>query len=232
MRWTDYRLARERMVREQLVAQGIRDRRVLRVMMRIPRHRFLGPDAGIEAYADHSVPIGFRQTMSSPWMVAYLCEQLRLRGDETVLEIGTGSGYQAAILSMLCDHVYSVERVARLAERARRALVDCICPNVTVRVGDGAEGWPEHAPFDRILMTAASDRLPEGLLQQLRDGGLLVAPVRRGDGRQEIVRLVRDGSRVHVERLGECQFVPLQRGVVVVADADAGGDRGAVGRGE
>ncbi len=219
MRWTDYRLARERMVREQLVARGIRDRRVLRVMMRIPRHRFLGPDAGVEAYADHSVPIGFRQTMSRPWMVAYLCEQLRLRGHERVLEVGTGSGYQAAVLSMLCREVFTIERVAPLAERARRALVDCICPNVTVRVGDGAEGWPEHAPYDRILLTASSDRLPEGLLQQLADGGVLVGPVRRGDGAQEVVRLVRDGSRVHVERLGPCEFVPLQRGVLDDASA-------------
>lgn len=211
MRWRQYRIARERMVREHVYGRGIRDERVLDAMLRVPRHLFIDRDAGVEAYANHSYPIGFQQTMSQPYMVAYLTENLRLEGDERVLEVGTGSGYHCAILASLCRDVYSVERVPDLAERATFALRDLLFQNAHIRTGDGAEGWPDAAPFDRVLLTAAADTVPRALLSQLADGGFLLGPVARGDGRQEIVRLTRDGSRYNIERLIECTFVPLVR---------------------
>ncbi len=211
MRWRQYRIARERMVREHVYGRGIRDPRVIEAMLRVPRHLFIDRDAGGEAYANHSYPIGFQQTMSQPYMVAYLSENLRLEGGERVLEIGTGSGYHCAILASLCDEVYSVERVADLAEQATFTLRDLLFQNVHIRVGDGAEGWEEAAPFDRVLLTAAADSVPKALLDQLADGGFLLGPVMRGDGKQEIVRLTREGTRYSLERLIECSFVPLVR---------------------
>lgn len=213
MRWRQYKIARERMVREHVYARGIRDPRVIEAMLRVPRHLFIGRDAGIEAYADHSYPIGFRQTMSQPYMVAYLSEQLRLDGDERVLEIGTGSGYHAAVLANLCRDVCTIERVPELAERARAILRDLLMTNVTVRDGDGARGWDEGA-FDRVLLTAAAKHVPRALLAQVSDGGFLIGPVMRSDGHeptQEIVRLTRRGGKFDVERLIECSFVPLVR---------------------
>jgi len=201
------------MVREHIYARGIRDPRVIEAMLRVPRHLFIGHDAGIEAYADHSYPIGFRQTMSQPYMVAYLSEELRLNGEERVLEIGTGSGYHAAILANLCREVCSIERVSELADRARLLLRDLLITNVTVRHGDGARGWDEGT-FDRVLLTAAARHVPRALLGQVADGGFLIGPVMRSDHhehKQEVVRLTRRGSKFDVERLIECSFVPLVR---------------------
>lgn len=207
----DYRVARERMVKEQVVAGGITDRRVLRAMLEVPRHLFLDHEAGSEAYTDHALPIGFSQTMTQPYMVAYLAEQLSLEGKETVLEIGTGSGYQAAVLAALGARVYSIERIPELAEQASTILRSLGLRNVSTRVGDGSSGWPEMAPFDRILLTAAAEGVPQHLLTQLREGGFLLGPV-IGDGhRQEIVKLVRRRDRFTLERLKECSFVPLVR---------------------
>jgi protein-L-isoaspartate(D-aspartate) O-methyltransferase len=211
LRWRHYKIARERMVKEQLYKRGIRDKRVLEVMLRVPRHVFLDHDAGSEAYSDHSFPIGYSQTMSQPHMVAYLSAQLELAGDERVLEIGTGSGYHAAVLGNLAAEVYSVERVPELASRARDVLRDLIYTNVHVKTGDGAEGWKEAAPFDRILLTAAARSAPKALLAQLRDGGFLLGPVEKTDGGQELVRLRRSGNSFSIERLGECSFVPMVR---------------------
>lgn len=211
MRWKDYKIARERMVAEQLVDRGISDKRVLEAMLRIPRHVFLDRDAGMEAYSDHSFPIGFSQTMSQPFMVAYLCEQLQLEGDETVLEVGSGSGYQAAITAALSRDVYTVERIPGLVVKARQALRDLLITNVTVLEGDGALGWPEYAPYDRVLLTAAARTVPKALLEQIRDGGIFVGPVEKSDGGQEIVRLRRRGNRFDVERLRTCSFVRLVR---------------------
>jgi len=213
VRWRQYKIARERMVREHVYARGIRDPRVIEAMLRVPRHLFIGRDAGIEAYADHSYPIGFRQTMSQPYMVAYLSEQLRLDGGERVLEIGTGSGYHAAVLANLCRDVCTIERVPELADRARMLLRDLLITNVTVRDGDGARGWDEGT-FDRVLLTAAAKHVPRALLAQVSDGGFLIGPVMRSDGHestQEIVRLTRRGGKFDVERLIECSFVPLVR---------------------
>ena len=211
MRWRQYRIARERMVRDHVYGRGIRDGRVLDAMLRVPRHLFIDRDAGVEAYANHSYPIGFQQTMSQPYMVAYLTENLRLAGPERVLEVGTGSGYHCAVLASLCAEVFSVERVADLAERATFALRDLLFQNAHIRVGDGAQGWPDAAPFDRVLLTAAAATVPKALLAQLAEGGCLLGPVVRADGSQEIVRLTREGERYSVERLIECSFVPLVR---------------------
>ena len=210
MRWRQYKIARERMVREHVYGRGIRDPRVIEAMLRVPRHLFIGRDAGIEAYADHSYPIGFRQTMSQPYMVAYLCEELRLNGDERVLEIGTGSGYHAAVLANLCRDVCTIERVPELAERARGLLRDLLITNVTVRQADGARGWGEGM-FDRVLLTAAARHVPRALLAQVKDGGFLIGPVERSEKKQEVVRLTRRGGKFDVERLIECSFVPLVR---------------------
>ena len=211
MRWRQYRIARERMVREHVYARGIRDPRVIGAMLRVPRHLFIDRDAGVEAYADHSYPIGFKQTMSQPYMVAYLTEQLRLSGEERVLEIGTGSGYHAAVLASVCREVLTLERVPELAERARETLRDLLFANVEVRVADGARGWPEKSPFDRVLLTAAARHVPRALLGQLGDGGFLLGPVMTSQGTQEVVRLTRRGARFELERLIGCSFVPLVR---------------------
>jgi len=199
------------MVREQLYDRGIRDHGVLDAMLRVPRHVFLDRDAGSEAYSDHSFPIGFAQTMTQPYMVGYITEQLQLTGDERVLEIGTGSGYQAAVIASICPHVYTVERVPELAERARQCLHDLLYPNVTVLLGDGSNGWEDFAPFDRVALTAAARQLPVKLLAQITDGGKLVGPVQTSDGGQEIIRLTRNGSSFGLERLGSCSFVPMVR---------------------
>jgi protein-L-isoaspartate(D-aspartate) O-methyltransferase len=211
VRVNDFRVAREKMVREQLVGQGITDERVLEAMLRIPRHLFLDREAGPEAYAAHPFPIGFSQTMSQPYMVAYLAEQLNLQGEEKVLEIGTGSGYQAAILASLARSTYSIERIPELAERARGILRELRFHLVTIKVGDGSYGWPEKGPFDRILLTAAAVDVPQSLLEQLKEGGFLLGPVIGDTGKQEIIRLVRRGASFQVERLRACAFVPLVR---------------------
>jgi protein-L-isoaspartate(D-aspartate) O-methyltransferase len=199
------------MVREHVYARGVRDPRVIDAMLRVPRHLFIHKDAGVEAYADHSYPIGFRQTMSQPYMVAYLTEALRLSGDERVLEIGTGSGYHAAVLASVCREVCTVERVPELAEGARATLRDLLFANVSVLVADGARGWPERGPYDRVLLTAAARHVPRALLAQVRDGGFLLGPVVSRERKQEIVRLTRRGGRFELERLIACSFVPLVR---------------------
>ena len=207
----DFVVARERMVREQVFEKGISDRGVMRALIKVPRHLFLGEQAGPEAYTDHALPIGFSQTMSQPFMVAYLAEQLQLQGDEAVLEIGTGSGYQAAVIAVLAKRVYSIERIPELAARADAVIAGLALNNVYTRVGDGADGWMEMQPFDRILLTAAAEGVPENLLTQLRDGGFLLGPVVGDNGRQEIVRLTRRGDRFELDRLRRCSFVPLIR---------------------
>jgi protein-L-isoaspartate(D-aspartate) O-methyltransferase len=213
MRWRQYKIARERMVREHVYNRGIRDPRVLEAMLRVPRHLFIGRDAGVEAYADHSYPIGFQQTMSQPYMVAYLTEEMRLSGEENLLEIGTGSGYHTAVLASLARRVATIERVPELAKGAHEVLRDLLFSNVDIKVDDGWKGWPDKGPFDRVLLTAAAHQVPRALLSQLRDGGFLLGPVITSDGHQEIVRLTRRGGKVEIERLIECSFVPLVREV-------------------
>lgn len=200
---------RAHMIQDQIRRRGVRDERVLEALEEVPRERFLPRSARRLAYRDRAVHIGSGQTISQPYMVAAMSEALQLTGTEKVLEIGTGSGYQAAILAHLARDVYTVERHRELAERAGPILHDLGLANVHQRVGDGSVGWPEEAPFQAILVTAAAPSPPPALLDQLdEDGGRLVIPVGDPD-LQELVRLTRTGTSLTREVLMECRFVPL-----------------------
>jgi protein-L-isoaspartate(D-aspartate) O-methyltransferase len=197
--------ARRRMVERQLRGRGIENERVLAAMLEIPRELFLPEDLRREAYADGALPIGEGQTISQPWIVAFMAQLLDLQGDEKVLEVGTGSGYGAAVLSRLCSHVVTVERHEPLAEQARQTLAELGYNNVEVRVGDGTEGVPDRAPFDGIAVTAtAKDSPPRALVDQLAEHAPLVIPIRRG-GREHLT-LIRDGEE---DALVPVRFVPL-----------------------
>jgi len=200
---------RLRMVEDQLVRRGITDARVLEAMRRVPRHLFVEEALRERAYGDHPLPIGEEQTISQPYIVALMTELLELAGPEKVLEVGTGSGYQTAVLAELTRRVCSVERLPRLAERARALLEQLGYANVWVRVGSGTLGWSDEAPFDRILVTAGAPSVPPPLFQQLAEGGRLVLPV--GDAANQMLTSVEklDGemkTRAH----GECKFVKLR----------------------
>jgi protein-L-isoaspartate(D-aspartate) O-methyltransferase len=207
-RATDFAIARDRMVAEQLRGRGIRDPRVLDAMARIPRHRFVQEALVGRAYGDIPLPIGDGQTISQPYMVALMSEALGLRGGERVLEIGTGSGYQTAVLAELAGKVYSVERVRSLAERARQLLGELGYYNIRVRVGDGSLGWADEAPFDAILVAAGAPAIPAALAAQLGEGGRLVAPVGSPDS-QTLRRAVRRRGGMVIEDLIGCVFVRL-----------------------
>jgi protein-L-isoaspartate(D-aspartate) O-methyltransferase len=198
---------REWMVERQLAGRDIVDQKVLGVMRRLPRHLFVPERYREYAYADQPLPIGEGQTISQPYIVAYMTQVLGLEREDRVLEIGTGSGYQAAVLAELVAEVYSIEIVPALGERARGLLEELGYGNVRVRVGDGYLGWPEAAPFDAIIVTAAPDHIPEPLIEQLAEGGVLVVPV--GDSNQELVRLSKRAGGNIVESLLAVRFVPL-----------------------
>ena len=201
-------VARKRMVAE-LVRRGITDQRVLGAMLDIPRHIFVEEAMEGQAYSDGSLPIGEKQTISQPYIVAKMTELLELSGREKVLELGTGSGYQAAVLATLADRVYTVERIRPLALKARKALDSLGLLNVNLRIGDGTDGWSEEAPFDAILVTAGAPYLPECLVEQLAPGGRLVIPV--GDRVDQQLVLVTKGVDGRVERQESdgCRFVRL-----------------------
>jgi protein-L-isoaspartate(D-aspartate) O-methyltransferase len=195
-----------------LRSQGIRDERVLEAVAAVPRRLFVPERLRDSADDDRPLPIGFGQTISQPFVVAYMTEQLRLRGDERVLEVGTGSGYQTALLALLAREVFSVEVVPELAERARAVLLGSLgLPNVSLRVGDGALGWPEAAPFDRVLVTAATPEVPPALLEQLAPGGRMLLPVGPEHDVQtlRIVERGNDGPDVEADLL-PVRFVPLR----------------------
>ncbi len=199
---------RREMVRTQLQARDITDEAVLAVMERVPRHLFVPESERFRAYADHPLPIGLRQTISQPYIVAYMTQALQVEEGDRVLEIGTGSGYQAAVLSHLAAEVYSIEILPALAEQAGERLSVLGYDNVRVRAGDGYFGWPEHAPFDGIMVTAAPDHVPPRLVEQLAPGGRLVMPV--GESYQELIRITRDeGGETALERLLPVRFVPM-----------------------
>ena len=206
-----YKKQRQKMVASQLQARGITDQRLLMAMEKIPRHLFI--DGGLidQAYNDNPLPIGESQTISQPYIVALMTEALTLTGKEKVLEIGTGSGYQTAILAELAGHVFSIERIASLAAAARKILDSLNYFNVAIRVGDGTYGWREEAPFDGIIVTAGAPALPKILIEQLAVGGRLVIPV--GDrSSQELLRVTRsseDIEDIKRECLGGCRFVSL-----------------------
>jgi protein-L-isoaspartate(D-aspartate) O-methyltransferase len=199
---------RNLMVDRQLVSRGIRDERVLAAMRKVPRHLFMPGPSRDHAYSDMALPIGQNQTISQPYMVAIMTELLELKGHERVLEVGTGSGYQAAVLAELAAEVYTVERIPDLAASAARNLADVGYRNVHVLTADGTLGDPEHAPFDRILVTAAAPDIPQPLLDQLADRGILVAPV--GERYSQIlVQAIRTGNTIHKNYQTHCIFVPL-----------------------
>lgn len=199
---------RELMVKKQIEARGIRDPRVLNAMLQVERHKFI-PELSIpQAYEDHPLPIGYGQTISQPYIVALMTELCELDGSEKVLEIGTGSGYQAAILSLLAKEVYTIEIVEPLGKQAALRLKSLGYKNVTVKIGDGYKGWTEHAPFDVIMLTAAPPTIPDALLNQLKEeGGILVAPV--GDYHQELVKIVRNGNQYSQKVITYVRFVPM-----------------------
>ena len=200
--------ARERMVIEQLERRGIKDARVLAAMRAVPRDRFIPAEYADHAYDDGPLPIGSAQTISQPYMVALMSEVAALQGGERVLEVGTGSGYQAAVLARLAREVYSIECIAGLQDRGRVILNAMGVTNVFFRCNDGSEGWPEMAPFDAILVTAAMPGIPRPLLEQLAPAGRLVAPIGE-DELQTLVRLSRSNGSWHEEYFGECRFVKM-----------------------
>lgn len=199
---------RRRMVEEQLRGRDIVDARVLHAMGQVPRELFVPPDLGRRAYDDAALPIGEGQTISQPYMVARILEEAGLDGDERVLDVGTGSGYQAAVLAQLARDVHSIERIPELAEQARRNLEAAGIRNVDVHVGDGSRGLEEHAPYDAIVVAAAAPALPQALYEQLTPGGRLVVPVGRRHG-QRLEVIVRSPEGPAVVRSVPCRFVPL-----------------------
>ena len=203
---------RDKMVRAQLAARDITDPRVLAAMRAVPRHMFVVAGDEADAYEDRPLPIGHGQTISQPYIVALMTQLARPRPGDRALEIGTGSGYQAAVLSPLVSHVYTIEIVPELAREARERLKRLKYENVTVRAGDGYAGWAEHAPFDIIVVTAAPERVPEPLVQQLKPGGRLVLPVGSPNGIQELQLLEKDRSgTLRTTRVASVRFVPLVR---------------------
>jgi protein-L-isoaspartate(D-aspartate) O-methyltransferase len=204
----DFSKARLKMVEEQITSRGTKDARLIAVMKKIPRHLFVEEALQSQAYTDHPLPIGEKQTISQPYMVALMTEALLLTGKEKVLEIGTGSGYQTAILAELSEKVFSVERIRSLAIRARKLLYELGYFNVEIKIFDGTFGWTEESPFDAIVVTAGSPDIPQPLIDQLAIGGRLVIPV--GDAFvQDLVRVTKTEEGVRKEDLGGCRFVKL-----------------------
>lgn len=204
----DYQISRKRMVAEQLIPAGVTDPRVLTAMAKIPRHLFLPDGMTAQAYSDHPMHIGEGQTISQPVIVGQMTQALELKGHEKVLDIGTGSGYQLAVLCELAREVYSIERIAKLSHRARRVLYDVGYVNFKLRIGDGTLGWPEAAPFDCILAAAGSPDIPRAYLEQLADGGRLVMPV-GGEEAQELIVVIRRGNSFEKRVISACRFVKL-----------------------
>jgi protein-L-isoaspartate(D-aspartate) O-methyltransferase len=213
---TDFRQTeqqREKMVREQLADRGIHDKRVLDAMRQVPRQEFIPDTLQQDAYEDHPLPIGEGQTISQPYIVAAMLEHLSLQANDRVLEIGTGSGYVTALLSLLCAEVFSVERHAQLAASAATILQGLGRRNMKIKVGDGSHGWPEYAPFDAILVSAATAEMPSALFAQLNENGRLIIPI--GPPSSQELQLIRKiGRRPEITILEGCRFVPLIEGKV------------------
>lgn len=207
---SDFAPQRERMVQEQLRSRGVKDERVLWAMSRVPREEFVPQNLRAASYDDGPMPIGYAQTISQPYIVAFMTEQLRPTPNDRVLEIGTGSGYQAAILAELGAEVYSIEIVEPLAKGAGATLQRLGYRNVQLKIGDGYKGWPEHAPFDAIIVTCAPDHVPKPLVDQLKEGGRMIIPV-GGHGAQELYLLEKANGQLRQGAVLPVLFVPMQR---------------------
>jgi len=205
---SDFAAQRQRMVQQQLKARDIKDERVLAAMAKVPREEFVPVDERAEAYEDRPLPIGHGQTISQPYIVAFMTEQLRPKPNDRVLEIGTGSGYQAAILAGLVREVYSIEIIEPLAKNAEATLQRLGYKNVHVKVGDGYRGWPEQAPFDAITVTCAPDHVPQPLIEQLKEGGRMIIPV-GGFGNQELFLLEKKNGQLQRRAVLPVRFVPM-----------------------
>lgn len=206
-----FQARREQMVSRQIADRGIRDLRVLDAMRSVPRHEFVPESLQQDAYEDRPLPIGAGQTISQPYIVAAMLERLALQATDRVLEVGTGSGYVTALLSLLCAEVYSVERHAQLAASAGKRLYQLECRNLEIRTGDGSQGWAEHAPFDAILVSAATAEMPPALFAQLREGGRMMLPI--GPSSSQELQLIRKvGGQPQIQILEGCRFVPLVGG--------------------
>ena len=199
---------RRKMVEEQLVERGVKNLGVLEAMSRVPRHLFAQESLAHRAYGDTPLPIGENQTLSQPYIVGAMTEALGLKGEERVLEIGTGSGYQTAIIAELARQVFTIERLNNLSRKAQKILEGLSYMNIVFKMFDGTYGWPDQAPFDAILITASAREIPESLIKQLGDGGRLVAPTGEAD-KQKLVLLTKSGGRISRQDLGDCKFVPL-----------------------
>lgn len=205
---SDYAKARERMVEDQLVRRGIHNLKTLEAMRKVPRHFFVEEALKDQAYGDFPLPIGRGQTISQPYIVALMTQALGLKGHESVLEIGTGSGYQAAILAQICEKVYTVERIDSLLVQARKVFDSLHYLNILTKLDDGTHGWPEHAPYDAIIVTAGGPKVPDPLLDQLADPGILVIPV--GDrGVQDLRQVIKKGGQVTEKTIEYVRFVSL-----------------------
>ena len=207
---TDFSRQREEMIKFQIEARGIKDKKVLAAMKKVKRHLFVPPGLRNFAYYDQPLPIGQGQTISQPYVVALMTELLLLKGDEKILEIGTGSGYQAAILAEIAGEVYTIEILPVLARRAERLLSQLGYKNIKVKCGDGYQGWPKQAPFDAIIVTCAPPNIPQALIDQLADGGRLVLPL--GEEVQELKVLVKKKGKIEIEDIIPVRFVPMVKG--------------------
>lgn len=219
----NYAFQRSELVRH-LRNRGIADERVLAAMSIVPREAFVPEDLLDRAYEDHALPIGLEQTISQPFTVAFMCQALQLRGHETVLEIGTGSGYGASVLSRLVSWVYTIERLPELAEQARRRMRRLGFHNVEVRIGDGSLGWPDAAPFDAIIATAGAEHCPAAYRDQLAEGGRIVIPIGPAPRRQTLVRYTLRHGELVTESLGDFAFVPLIGADAWEGDAELNND--------
>jgi protein-L-isoaspartate(D-aspartate) O-methyltransferase len=207
---TDYAIARRRMVTEQLETRGIKNGNILRAFFEIPRHLFVDAAIGCRAYDDCSFPIGYDQTISQPYTIAFMIQSLQIQRESRVLEIGTGSGYQTAILSLLARNVFSIERIAPLLKKAEDTLSGIRTGSIRIKRGDGGLGWSSYAPFDRIIVSAAMPERPETLLDQLVDGGRLIAPI--SNSSECIILFTKEEGVVAERKLARCSFVPLIKG--------------------
>ena len=207
----DYVAARQRMVKEQLVSRDITHKATLMAMSKVARHLFVPENVRLSAYRDNPLPIGFEQTISQPYMVAFMTQSIRPASGMKVLEVGTGSGYQAAVLAEIVDSVYTIEIVEPLARRSKSLLSQLGYENVIVKTGDGFAGWPEHAPYDAIVVTAAAEEIPPPLIAQLKDGGVIVIPLGGAGGLQTLVMATRQGNKLIRKNLLPVRFVPFVR---------------------